>query len=329
MAARRVALLATGGTIASAQGPDGRLVPRLAAADLLGRLPEPPPVAVEAHDTERVAGWNMTPPRMLDLARQAGELLGDGASGVVVTHGTDTIEETAALLHLAVQAGGPVVVTGAMRHDGAAGGSDGPANLLDALRVAADPAAAGRGCLVVMHGQVHVAPWVTKAHSHALEAFASPGRGPVGVIEPGGAVVFHERPAPRRTLAVADASADVALVRMAAGAGDAPLRAALAHRADGIVIEGSGLGHVPGAWMPALVEAVGAGIPVVRTSRAAAGGTGVVYDGPGGDSELRAAGVIDGGERSGLAARIELICAIGAGLRGDELRAWFEPRSAD
>jgi L-asparaginase len=118
---------------------------------------------------------------------------------------------------------------------------------------------------------------------------------------------------------VADASADVALVRVAAGASDMPLRAAVAARVGGVVVEGSGLGHLPGAWMPALRQVLAAGIPVVRTSRAAAGGTGVVYDGPGGDRELRAAGVIDGGGRSGLAARIELICAIGAGLAGDRL----------
>jgi L-asparaginase len=322
----RVALIATGGTIASAPGPDGRLVPRLTAADLIGRLPEPPGVAVEGHDAERRAGWNMDPPAMLEVARRADQLLAAGATGIVVTHGTDTIEETAALLHVAVQGRGPVVVTGALRHDGASS-PDGPANLLDAVRVAADPASAGRGCLVVLHGEVHAAPWVTKAHSHALDAFASPGRGPVGVVEQGGRVRFLQPAAGRRPLAVADASADVALVRVAAGASDTPLRAAVAAGADGVVVEGSGLGHLPGAWMPALRQVLAAGIPVVRTSRAAAGGTGVVYDGPGGDRELRAAGVIDGGGRSGLAARIELICAIGAGLAGDQLRARFESDS--
>jgi len=180
---------------------------------------------------------------------------------------------------------------------------------------------------VVLAGQDHAAPWATKAHSHALDAFASPGRGPVGVVA-GGRPSFQappERPAP---LAVAHASAEVALVKAAAGAADTPLRAAIEAGVDGLVIEGSGLGHVPAGWMPAVRAAVGAGIPVVRTSRAAAGGTGVVYDGPGGDTDLRAAGVLDGGERSPrppvLAARIELICALGAGLDGDGLRARFQ-----
>jgi L-asparaginase len=111
---------------------------------------------------------------------------------------------------------------------------------------------------------------------------------------------------------------------VAAGAADTALRAAVEAGVGGIVLEGSGLGHVPGSWMPAVRAAVAAGIPVVRTSRAAAGGTGIVYDGPGGDTDLRAAGVLDGGERGGLAARIELLCAIGAGLDAGGLRARFQ-----
>ena len=211
----RIALLATGGTIASTVGGDGRLVPRLRAADLAARLPATFGLEVEAHDAALVAGWNMTPPLMLELARRASELLAGGAAGIVVTHGTDTIEETATLLGLAVTADRPVVVTGAMRHDGAAG-ADGPANLRDAALVAAEPAAAGRGCLVVLAGQVHAAPWVTKAHSHALDAFASPGRGPVGSVR-AGRVAFTAQPERRAPLAVAHADAEVALVRVAAG----------------------------------------------------------------------------------------------------------------
>jgi L-asparaginase len=143
-----------------------------------------------------------------------------------------------------------------------------------------------------------------------------------------GRVAFQappERPAP---LAVVHADAEVALVRVAAGATDRALRAAVDAGVDGIVLEGSGLGHVPGSWMPAVRAAVAAAIPVVRTSRAAAGGTrsstSGPYDGPGGDTDLRAAGVLDGGERGGLAARIELLCAIGAGLDAEGLRARFQ-----
>jgi L-asparaginase len=318
---RRVVVLATGGTIASALDASGAVVPVLGARDLVNLLTPVPGIEVLAEDFERFASWNAGPPIMLRLARRADELRAE-ADGVVVTHGTDTIEETAYLLDLVLDGPGPVAVTGAMRNNSEPG-RDGPRNLWNAIRVAAAPDAAARGCLVVMNDEIHRAAEVTKAHSFNAAGFVSPFTGPVGFTDSAG-VVFTSPPERARRYATTTADASVQLVKMAAGLDATLLRAAIGAGADGIVLEGSGLGHVPRDWVPVVRDAVRHDVPVVLTSRTLGGRVLPVYGGPGGGLDLRDAGVINGGTRSGPKARIELVCALGAGLRGTALRAAFE-----
>jgi L-asparaginase len=316
-----VTLLATGGTISCTIDASGAAVPTLMADDLVSSFPAVPGVQVIPVDVARFSSWNVTVPELLALSRRVQSAL-EESDGVVVTQGTDTLEETAYLLHLTIGSSRPVVVTGAMRN-ASLPGHDGPRNLQAAVLTAAAASAAGRGCLVVVNDEIHLGGRVSKRHSTSLSTFVSPETGPVGAVD-GSSVTFFEPPAPRRTYAASAATARVPLVKMAVGLDALLLEAALAAGVDGLVLEGSGVGHVPTTWMPAIRSAIDAGLPVVLASRTGAGPVRAEYGGPGGGHDLASAGVILAGRRTGLMARIELICALGAGLSGGELRSAFE-----
>lgn len=321
MAGRSVTLLATGGTISCTLDAAGAAVPTLLAEDLVSSFPSVPGVRVVPVDVARFSSWNVTMPELLELSRRVQAAL-DESDGVVLTQGTDTLEETAYLLHLTVGSSRPVVVTGAMRN-ASLPGHDGPRNLQAAVLTAASSSAAGRGCLVVFNDEIHLGGRVSKRHSTSLSTFVSPETGPVGAVD-GSSVTFFEPPAPRRTYAVSEATARVPLLKMAVGLDALSLEGALAAGVDGLVLEGSGVGHVPATWVPVIRSAVDAGVPVVLATRTGAGPVRAEYGGPGGGHDLASAGVILAGRRTGLMARIELICALGAGLSGEALRAAFE-----
>jgi L-asparaginase len=313
----RLALVATGGTIACTLDAEGRAVKTLRAADLLDRAPVPAGADVAAVDSGLMSSWDLTPPAMLDLARAVERAAGD-RHGVVVTHGTDTLEETAALLSFAVASPVPVVVTGAMRPSDSPG-ADGPANVGAALAVAADPGARDRGALVVFGDEVHLATRVSKQHSAAPVPFGSPGTGPVGLVDDG-RVTWLAPPSPPTRYAVAHADADVPLLTAAPGAPLRLVEAAL-DGAAGLVVAGMGLGHVPSSWMPALGAAVARGVPVVRATRTGAGPSAGRYAGPGGDTDAEERGLLRAGWRTPWLARIELVCALGAGADPAEVFA--------
>lgn len=319
---RTVTLLATGGTISCTIDSAGAAVPTLSAADLVASFPAVPGVRVVPVDAARFSSWNVTVSQLLELSQRVQEALSD-SDGVVVTQGTDTLEETAYLLHLTVGSSRPVVVTGAMRN-ASLPGHDGPRNLQAAVLTAASSSAVGRGCLVVLNDEIHLAGRVSKRHSTSLSTFVSPESGPVGAVD-GSSVTFFGPAVPRRTYAVSASSGSVRvpLVKVAVGLDAALLEGVLAAGVDGLVLEGTGVGHVPASWMPAIRSAVAAGVPVVLATRTGAGPVRAEYGGPGGGHDLAAAGVILAGRRTGLMARIELICALGAGLRGEEVRAAF------
>ena len=205
-------------------------------------------------------------------ARHAGD---DGVAGLVIVHGTDTMEETAYFLSLALNTAKPVILTGAMRPPHAPG-ADGPANLHDAVCLAGSPGAAGKGALVVMNGRVHSARDVTKTDTLAVDAFHSPGHGPLGRMLEG-------RPLPLRTPAEAHTTASrfagtmpAALPRVDIVYGHAGQRrdavdAAVAAGAEGIVHAGAGMGSVHRDVLPALIEAVRKGVSVACSSRVGAG----------------------------------------------------------
>jgi L-asparaginase len=312
---RRVRLLALGGTIACAPRPGADGVDAaLTAAAIAESVPGLAEIAdVEVGDMATVASFAVTLGHMHALATEAREAIAHG-SGVVVTHGTDTIEETAYALALMLPREGPVVLTGAMRNP-TMPGADGPANLLAAFLVAADERAAALGPVVVLNDEVHAARFATKSHTARVSTIASPGAGPLGEVAEGR---FHSwfLPAWEDHLGLPGSLAgiDVPLVRMAADPGDSLLRAAIASAPAAIVIEGTGGGHVPPPLLPAVDEALAAGIPLVLATRCAAGrNLESTYGMPGGEVDLIRRGVIPAGFLTGHKARLRLVVGLALG----------------
>ncbi len=322
---RAVQIITTGGTIASRIDPaTGGAVPAVGADELVALAPSLRDCAAEVRVTDfgMLQSWNIGPDVMLRIAGVAGDALRDDTvAGVVVTHGTDTMEETAFALDLLLDGVKPVVVTGAMRN-ASDPGFDGPRNLTAAVRVAVDGDAQGRGALVVMNDEIHAARFVTKMHTTALGTFSSPETGAVGLIDDRG-VWFRWRPDPLPRLSPPRAETNVHLVKMAAGADALLLRALLEARVAGIVIEASGGGNVSDVWHEPIAALIAASIPVVLVSRCPTGRIVPVYGGPGGGRTLRALGVIDGGWLSGPKARVALSFALGSGMGTENIHRFF------
>jgi L-asparaginase len=273
-------------------------------------------------DYARLPGPHVTPPWMWRLRARVAEVVADPAvDGVVLTHGTDTLEETAFLVDLTLDSDKPVVFCGAMRTVSDPGW-DGPANLMTAVRTAVHPDARGRGVLIAVGEQVLAAAEATKWHTQSLAAFRSPW-GALAVLDRGQVVfqrpAFRVPPLPARRLV-----SEVDLHTMAPGVDDTLLRASLARGARGLVIEATGCGNVPPAALPGLRAALAAGVPVVLVSRCAEGRVAPAYGYEGGGQMLRELGIIFGQDLPGPKARIKLMVALGATSEVAEIRRQFE-----
>ncbi len=309
-----ISLLGTGGTIATGDSVDGA-VQRHSAADVVqlvrGRNSD---VEIRSRDVLHISSRAMTPQLMHQVAEAVRQEVAEGADGVVVTHGTDTLEETAYALALLVDTPVPVVVTGAMRPPYQAG-ADGEANLAAAVTVAAEPAVAAYGPVVVHQDEVHLARWVTKLHSARVAAFGSPQAGPVGaVVENKVVLLLGPAPTSDRLPVTAAPERRVELLWAVAGA-DGLIVDTLRRLVDGLVVAGTGGGHVGPPLAEALVRLSATGRPVVLASRCAAPQVlAHTYAGPGSETQLLADGLISAGSLSPLKARIRLIFALSAGL---------------
>lgn len=330
MSLPRVAVVTTGGTIDSL-GAD-RL--DLAAYLETGRRLDPgallasigPELATIARVIEipyqRVAAHAMTDEYLAGLRDLVAEILARGdADGVVVTHGTNTLEETAWLLHLTVETDAPIVLTGAMRPASALSG-DGPLNLVEAVRVASAPDARGLGVLVVMDDTIHGARAVAKTNTLRVDAFASPVAGPLGRVDGDGRVVLSAQPARATTLRGAYAGADlralprVDVVASYQGADGALIDAAVAAGCQGIVSAATGDGYPTPSQVEALERASAAGVAIVQSSRV---GSGRVPPLP----ALLARGWIAADDVNPWKARILLRLALAAGEGVETIRERF------
>jgi L-asparaginase len=243
----------------------------------------------------------------------------DDVAGVVVTHGTDTMEESVYVVDRLLDSDTAVAFTGAQRAADEPD-TDGPRNLRNAVRVALDPEARGRGALVVFAGELHAAREARKVHTSALRAFESPGYGPLGHVD-GERVVFRGRPDRSPPLPPPTGPLpQVDLIRLYAGSDDRFVRVSLESGSRAIVLEGTGRGNASERLLPGVEAAVAAGVAVVACSRCAAGRVEPVY-GRGGGKDLAEAGVLFAGDLAGPKARVLLQLALASGL---DVRAVLE-----
>lgn len=321
----KVKVIFTGGTIAMRIDPAaGGAVPALSGGDIIKEIRGVEKWArVEVEDYARLPGPHMAPEKMMELSRRvAADLERDDLVGVVITHGTDTLEETAFLLDLTLNSPKPVVLVGAMRTSSELGW-DGPANLLDAIRVAASDEARNKGVLVVMNEQINPASEVTKTHTEEMGAFQCPDFGPIGIVEKD-RILFYREPLSRQYIEAKAVEPRVDLHKMAAGVDDRLIKCSVDSGAKGLVIEGLGRGNVPPEAFPGIRYAIDKGLPVILVSRCLRGRIFSSYGYEGAGRRLRDLGVIFGENLPGQKARIKLMVALGKTSNLAEIREIFE-----
>jgi L-asparaginase len=317
----RVHVLATGGTISNTDGD------RLTGDDLVQSVPQIGDLArFTVEQFTNVASGAITLENWLHMRARIEELYSEDEPpvGIVVTHGTDTMEETAYFLDLTLADCRPVVITGAMRTATMAG-ADGPANLLNAVRLVVHERAEALGTVVLMNDEIFPAREVIKIHTSRMNAFAAPGVGPLGVADPD-AVVIERRARPRSCgtpafdLTGVDTLPRVEVIHTHLGADGALIRGAVEAGAQGIVMAAVGRGGTTPDQRAALDEARSAGVVVVRSSRT---GAGRVPVGQGNDDD-ELAPILGAGDLSPQKARILLMLALTRTRDGDELREIFQ-----
>ena len=324
---KKLAIVFTGGTIAmKVSKTHGGAVPVLKGREILSQVLDVSRLAeIVVHDFGQYPGPHMTPTLMLELKGVVEQYLAKpGIAGVIVTHGTDTLEETAYFLDLSLHSPKPVVVVGAMK-DCTELGWDGPSNLLGAARTAINKAARGRGVLVFLNDTINSASEVTKTSTDSFETFRSPDLGPLGWVDRD-QVLFYRQPMFRESYKVKTIEPKVDLLKMAVGMDDRLICYAVAAGARGLVIEGMGRGNVPPAVVPGIAYAIARKVPVILCSRCIGGRVLDTYAYEGGGHGLRQLGVILGGLLPGQKARIKLMILLGQGLDVKRVMRAFECR---
>lgn len=320
----RIVLVTTGGTIASRHDPQsGHTVASVGGDALRQTLHDRlDGIALEVDEFCNVGSFAVDLPLAFDLARRVAAHLADPATtGVVVTHGTDTMEESAYLADLVVGSDKPVVFTGAQRSADTPD-TDGPRNIADAVRIAASPLARGLGAMIAFEQEFHAARDVTKTHASRTDTFASGEHGKLGEID-GERISLHRRPVLRRTFSPERIETRVDLIKLVMGSDDRFVRFAADSGAKAIVIEGFGRGNATPVAARAIADIIAGGVPVIVTSRCARGRVRPIY-GNGGARDLERAGAIFAGDLSGPKARVLAAVLLGAGMPPEDMRAEFD-----
>jgi L-asparaginase len=269
----------------------------------------------------------VTPAKMLELSgKVAAKLAEPAVAGVVVTHGTDTLEETAYLLDLVLSEEKPVAFVGAMRNSSELSW-DGPASLRAAVRVAAAPQARGLGVVVAMADQIIAASEAVKMHTEAQGTFEARDFGPLGLIDKD-RVIVSRRIESREHITTEQLEERVDIIQAAAGTDGRLVKLALESGARGLVLQGVGRGNVPPSTVPAVEEAIARNVPVVMTSRCPRGRVLDTYGYDGSGKHLTRLGVILGGMLPSHKARIKLMLTLGAGWSNEQIRRSFEGRAS-
>lgn len=306
---KKILLIHTGGTIAMEENKNTGGVNTKETHPLEATISELSNIAeITVKNYVNLPSPHITPYHMLELASFInGQTEEDRYDGLVITHGTDTLEETAYVLDMILETPIPVIVTGAMRSSNEHG-SDGPYNLISSVRVACEHQSLGKGVLVVFNDEIHAAKNVTKTHTSNIATFQSPQYGPIGIVTKRG-VLFHHTPLKSSRFQVKHFSKNVILLKAYAGM-DGDLIKAASKSADGVVIEALGQGNMPPATVPAIKELISRQIPVVLVSRCFNGIAQDIYSYEGGGKHLKELGVIFSNGLNGQKARLKLMIAL-------------------
>jgi L-asparaginase len=323
---KNILIVFTGGTFSMTidKRRTGGAVPRYSGKELLKKIPEARKLAnISFYDFGKYPGPHVTPEIMMVLSKQLRKRIAEKKfDGIVITHGTDTLEETAYLIDLTINTEIPIVFTGSMRNSSEPNW-DGPKNLIDSIQVCLNENSKGIGTLVCMHGEVNAASEVTKIFSNEFETFQSLDFGNLGFVQ-NGRVIFNRLPRRLETIETQKINTNVDLLTVYAGMDEKFFKFSADSGAEGIVVEALGVGNVPPPAFEGIKYAVEKGIPVVLTSRCPAGETDYIYSYPGAGKHLHDLGVIFTDYLNGQKARIKLMLALSKTTDRKILKKLFE-----
>ena len=322
---KKVAIIFTGGTISmTVDEKIGAAIPSLSGEQIMSMVTNIDKVAdIEIFNFAEIPGPHMTPDKMFNLKNFINSIITkDEISGVVVTHGTDSLEETAYFLDLTLDTSKPVLVTGAMRSSDELG-YDGPSNLAASVCTAISDKAYNKGVLVVLNNEVLLASEATKTNTLTLNTFKSLSCGHLGIIDSDELVLSRDI-VNRQTILVDKIEPDVALIKACAGMDDSFIKFAADKGCKGIVLEAMGRGNIPPEMLDGVKYARSKDIPVVITSRCHSGRVFDSYGYLGSGRDLKNLGCIFAGDLPGQKARIKLIVSLGKTSNLDELKDLFE-----
>lgn len=320
---KKILVLHTGGTIAMKENMlTGGVSPDVANPLLDAEITIPEHVELLVEDIFNLPSPHIMPSHMLVLKERILSAYESGIFGVVITHGTDTLEETAFFIDTTIGDKLPIVLTGAMRSSNELG-SDGLYNFESAIRVASCDEAVDKGVLVVMNDEIHSARYVTKTHTTNVATFRTPTLGPIGLVTKN-RILFLQELLETKRLDISAVNGTIPIVKAYAGMqGD--LLEAIAHtKVDGLVIEALGAGNLPPQALTALEKLLVQKIPVVLVSRCFNGIAEPVYDYEGGGKELEEMGIIFCNSINSQKARLKLLIAVNYGLTGEELISFIQ-----
>jgi L-asparaginase len=324
----RIVVLGTGGTIGSRFSSEhGAVIAGIGGDELVRNLGHfAPTVDIVTEQFCNVGSFLFTLELAFAIVKRADQLLQDAdVAGVVVTCGTDTMEEIAYLADLIVTSDKPIVFTGAQRHAGLPD-SDGPRNLHSAILVAASESAKGLGAVIVFEGEIHAARDATKTHSSRIGTFASAEHGKLGEIDDAAVILSRRTIRQQHPVLVATIESRVDLVKACMGADGRFIDYAVETGSRALIVEAFGRGNATLAMTEAVRRAVKRGTLVAVASRSPQGRVAPTYTGGGGGHDLKQAGAIFAGDLSGPKTRVLLAVLLGAGLSPDEVREGVESR---
>ncbi|MCK9443860.1 MAG: asparaginase [Tissierellaceae bacterium] len=312
MVKNKVAIIFTGGTISMKVDPRiHAAIPALTSEEIIGMVTNIEKFSqIEIINYANVPSPHINPTMMMEIAMLVKKTVArEDITGVIVTHGTDTLEETAFLLDLIIRTEKPIVVVGAMRN-GSELGYDGSSNLSAALCTAISPKAKNKGVLVVMNNEVNAASEVTKTNTLSLDTFKSPEFGPLGIVD-NDEVIFYRDIISHQFLDTENIEKKVGLIKSVPGMESDIMDFYIDAEYKGIVIEALGRGNLPPEMLPGIKKAISKDIPIVMVSRCPTGRVLDTYGYEGGGKNLRELGVIFGGNLPGQKVRIKLMLALG------------------